>query len=198
MIPFHGKILFLSFWIPGIHGYSIQRPCRTSPVSQPVVRFSPIIWVPAAVHEEVFSACSSEFLLPIGKLSNYRGPLLYSSKPCSNRGMTFRPFRVQLFKIRLSTGLFSGKFRTFGQKPKGQLLSTAIPGWRPTFFNIWTKNPTNRFLLFYSMICCMPSPFRLLTVINSNLPGSMPIIWLWVMKWMPRHFSTSTEIAVGM
>jgi len=33
------------------------------------------------------------------------------------------------------------------------------------------------FLLFYSMICCMPSPFRLLTVINSNLPGSMPIIW---------------------
>lgn len=27
----------------GIHGYSIQRPCRTSPVSQPVVRFSPII-----------------------------------------------------------------------------------------------------------------------------------------------------------
>ena len=54
--------------------------------------------------------------------------LLYSSKPCSNRGMTFRPFRVQLFKIRLSTGLFSGKFRTFGQKPKGQLLSTAIPG----------------------------------------------------------------------
>ena len=78
--------------------------------------------------------------------------------------MTFRPFRVQLFKIRLSTGLFSGKFRTFGPETQGATPFDRDTRLTADFLQYLDQKPDKPFFafLFYDLLhaISIPAPHR--------------------------------------